>query len=118
MTFATSRPYTAYDRPINGVRQFVKDANGNSAGPYNTRGVPLFNLNARVTKAFDFAAGQSVDFFLEFYNITNRANFGNSFNGTSYSPAFGTPTSFLGGAGSTSTLPVSRQMQVGMRYEF
>ena len=119
MTFATSRPYTAYgSRSQFGINQFIKDENGNPAGPYNTRGVPLFNMNARVTKAFDFASGQSVDFFLEFYNITNRANFGNSFNGSAWSPGFGTPTSFLGGAGSTSTLPVSRQMQVGMRYEF
>ena len=119
MTFATSRPYTAYgSRSQFGINQFIKDDSGNPAGPYNTRGVPLFNLNARITKAFDYASGQSVDFFLEFYNITNRANFGNSFNGSAWSPGFGTPTSFLGGAGSTSTLPVSRQMQVGMRYEF
>ena len=119
MTFATSRPYTAWSGFSQfGIRQYIKDDNGNPAGPYNTRGVPLFNLNARITKTFDFASGQDIDFFLEFYNITNRANFGNSFNGNAWTPAFGTPTSFLGGAGSTSTLPVSRQMQVGARYEF
>ena len=119
VTIATARPYTAYSGYNEfGIVQFIKDENGDSAGPYNTRGKALMNLNARITKRFDLLGGNALDVFGEFYNITNRANFGNSYNGFEFSSAYGTPTGFLGGIGSTSTLPVSFQMQVGVRYDF
>lgn len=119
VTAASARPYTAYGGFSRfGLLQYVKDDNGNSMGPNNTRGTALLNLNGRLTKTFEMPSGQSMDIFLEFYNITNRSNFGNSFNGFAFSPAFGEPIGYLGGIGSTSTLPVSFQMQIGGRFEF
>ena len=119
LTAASARPYTAYGGFNQfGILQYIKDDSGNPAGPYNTRGDALFNLNARVTRTFELPQGQSADVFVEFYNLTNRSNFGNSFNGNAFTPAFGTPTGYLGGIASTSSLPVSFQMQFGGRYEF
>ena len=121
---ATARPYTTWS----GVGQaasgfglsllYSRDANGNPLGPYNARGKALVSTNARVTKTFGLAGGQDMSVFVEFYNILNRANFGRSFNGNEWSPLFGEPTGYLGGIASTTTLPISFQVQFGARYEF
>ena len=71
-----------------------------------------------MTKAFTLPRGQRATLFTEFYNMLNRANFGNSFNGLEFSPLFGTPTGYLGGIASTTTLPISFQVQFGARFEF
>jgi hypothetical protein len=44
------------------------------------RGIPLFNANARVSKNVDFPGNQKLAVFAEFYNLLNRANFGNMYN--------------------------------------
>jgi hypothetical protein len=120
VTVATARPYTqfgGFDRFGNLL--YVKDASGNPAGPNNARGQALFNTNARVTKVVALPRRQKASLFAEFYDITNRANFGNSFGGYAFSPStFNRPTGYLGGISSTSTLPISFQVQFGARYEF
>jgi hypothetical protein len=120
-TAASARPYTQYSAPSpNGTSLlYLRDANGNPLGPYNARGIPLVNLNARVTKTIRFTTSQSVSLFAEFYNIFNRANFGNSYGGLAYAPAtYNKPVGYLGGIGSTTTIPISFQVQFGGRYTF
>jgi hypothetical protein len=57
--------------------------------------------------------------FAEFYNITNRANFGNIYGGLQFAPAtYLKPTNYLGGAGAVSTIPNSFQVQFGGRFTF
>jgi hypothetical protein len=124
VTVASARPYTSWS----GVGQaasgfglsllYARDANGVPEGPYNLRGKALINTNARVTKTFEMTSGQRASVFVEFYNILNRANFGSSYNGYEFSPLFGAPTGYLGGIASTTTLPISFQVQFGGRFEF
>jgi Carboxypeptidase regulatory-like domain len=120
-TAATARPYTQYLAPSpNGTSNlYIRDANGNPEGPYNARGKALINLNTRVTKNIALPDAQSVSLFAEFYNIGNRANFGNSYFGNAFSPAtYNKPNGYLGGIASTTTIPISFQVQFGARYTF
>jgi hypothetical protein len=97
----------------------ILDANGNPAGIDNARGIPLVNANARVTKVVPFLAEKKVSLFAEFYNIFNRANFGNQFFGNAFSPAtYNKPSGYIGGIGAISTLPNSFQVQFGARIAF
>ena len=83
------------------------------------RGIPLINANARVTKNFSLSADEKVSVFAEFYNMLNRANFGNVYGGNAFAPAtYNKPTGYLGGFGSTSTIPNSFQVQFGARFSF
>ena len=78
-------------------------------------------LNARVTRNFPFGKEGRLNLatFAEFYNITNRANFGNVYGGDQFSPAtYEKPTAYLGGAGAVSTIPNSFQVQFGGRFTF
>jgi len=82
-TVASARPYTQY-RAVNtsgqGSLQLL-GADGNPVGINQARGLPLVNANARVTKSFSVSAEKKVSLFAEFYNMLNRANFGNSYAG-------------------------------------
>ena len=121
MTAATARPYTQ----INGVNPSgdgnlqVKDADGAPMGIRNARGIPLFDVNARVTKNVAFTPNRTIGVFVELYNLTNRANFGNVFGANQAAPAtYGKPTGYLGGIGAVSTIPNAFQVQLGARYSF
>jgi hypothetical protein len=51
--------------------------------------------------------------------MLNRANFGNNYGGNAFAPAtYNQPIGYLGGIGSTTTLPISFQVQFGGRYSF
>jgi hypothetical protein len=120
-TVATARPYTQF-RAVNpsgqGSLQLLGE-DGNPVGINNARGLPLVNANARVTKNFSISAERKVSLFAEFYNVLNRANFGNSYGGNAFAPAtYNKPTGYLGGFGSTSTIPNSFQVQFGARFSF
>ncbi len=120
-TAATARPYTQYSapNPDGSGSLYVRDANGQPEGPYNARGKALINANARVTKHLKFAASRDLTLFAEFYNMLNRANFGNSYGGNAFAPAtYNQPNGYLGGIGSTTTLPISFQVQFGGRFAF
>ena len=92
---------------------------GNPVGINNARGSALLNANARVTKNFTLAGERRISAFAEFYNVLNRANFGNNYGGNLASPAtYNQPTGYLGGIGSTSTIPSSFQVQFGARLSF
>jgi hypothetical protein len=121
LTAATARPYTQINgaNPSGDGSLQLKDANGNPVGLGNARGFPLFNVNMRVTKNIGFAQSRTVGVFVEMYNLTNRANFGNVIGSNAASPAtYGKPLGYLGGIGAVSTIPNSFQMQFGVRYSF
>jgi hypothetical protein len=120
-TAASARPYTQY-RAVNpngdGSLQLL-GADGNPVGLDNARGIPLVNANARVTKMVELRGAEKLALFAEFYNIINRANFGNAFGGNAFAPAtYNKPTGYLGGFASTSTIPNSFQVQFGGRFSF
>jgi len=120
-TAASARPYQQYRAPNpsgDGLLQIL-GPDGNPIGMNNARGLPLVNFNARVTKQIPIPGGRRISLFAEFYNILNRANFGNQYFGNAFSPAtYNKPSGYLGGIGATSTIPISFQVQFGARCSF
>ena len=93
--------------------QWVDPATGRPVSVNSQRGDPSFDLDARVSKFFNLGSEtRRIGVFAEFYNITNRANFGQTFQGNGLSPTFRQPNGFMPG------LPTSRQMQWGIRFSF
>ncbi len=120
-TAASARPYTQYSAPSpNGTSLlYVRGADGQPLGPYNARGKALINANARITKHVRLTSSREVSLFAEFYNILNRANFGNSYFGNAFSPAtYNQPNGYLGGIASTTTIPIAFAAQFGARFSF
>ena len=130
-TAASARPYTQYHafNPSGDGQLMVLCPSGNSAdvgfgagqvpcGINNARGKALVNFNARVSKNIDLAARQKIAVFAEFYNILNRANFGDQYSNFQLAADYGKPTGYLGGLGATSTIPISFQVQFGARFTF
>ena len=77
------------------------------------RGEATWNLDLRVSKFLALGRDtRRVSVFAEFYNLTNKANFGNIFNGNARAATFRQPNGYLAG------LPTSRQLQVGARLTF
>jgi hypothetical protein len=85
---------------------------GKQVGINALRGSATFDLDTRVTKTIKFSERMSLGLFAEFYNITNRANFGNYYVGNSRATNFKQPFSYLLG------YPTSRQLQLGGRFSF
>ena len=79
------------------------------------RGTPTWNLDTRVTKIIKIGERLKVNVFAEFYNITNKANFGNNYINNFSSAAFRQPAGYLNNGFS---LPTSRQLQLGARFIF
>jgi hypothetical protein len=122
LVMASARPYDQNLRPNpsgDGNLRILGD-DGNPLPINAKRGQALINANARVTRVFRLPAGiQKLETFAEFYNITNRANFGNIFGANQFAPAtFNQPIGYIGGAGAVSTLPNSFQVQFGARFSF
>jgi len=123
-TAASARPYTQFQAPnpnggsaLQGI--YLRDDDGNPLGVNNARGKALVNLNARVTKNVVLPNSRSVSVYAEFYNMLNRANFGNNYGNFKYAPAtYNQPIGYLGGIGSTTTIPISFQVQFGARFSF
>lgn len=84
---------------------------------YNTaRGQAFFQVDLRVSKFFSFGERQKLEFLSQFFNLTNRANFGNSYVGNIQSAAFGTPNGWY--AGASNVVPKSFAAEMGVRYSF
>ena len=66
-----------------------------------------------------FARLTSSRVFAEFFNLPNRPNFGQNYGTNAFSPAtFNQPIDYMGGPGSSSSIPNSFQVQLGARYSF
>jgi hypothetical protein len=131
VTVASARPYTQYRafNPSGDGQLMVLCPSGNSAdvgfgagqvpcGINNARGKALINANARVSKNLALPSGRRISIFAEFYNILNRANFGDQYSNFVGAADYGKPTGYLGGLGATSTIPISFQVQFGARLSF
>jgi hypothetical protein len=129
LTAASARPYPQY-RGLNtdgdgSFRCFVGSCSVGTpgvtpeVGVNAARGEPLFALSTRVGKMFRISENKNITGFAEFYNMTNRANFGNQYGSTALSPTtFNKPIGYLGGIGGTATVPDSFQVQFGARFAF
>ena len=123
MQVASARPYNlisgtdsnrdgqalaAYSRD-----EYIDPATGLPVGMNSQRGRASFNFDSRITKSFNLRSeSRKLGLFVELYNITNRANFGQSFSGNGLAVNFKQPTGFMPG------LPNARQIQYGARFSF
>jgi hypothetical protein len=131
-TAASARPYPQYRalNPSGDGNLQVLCPSGNSddlgfgvgqlpCGVNNARGLALLNANARVTKNLALPSAKKLALFVEFYNLFNRANFGNNYNSNAFAPAtYNKPNGYLGGIAAISTVPISFQVQFGGRVSF
>ena len=120
-TAASARPYTQYSapNPTGTGSLYLRGPDGVPLGVNNARGKALISANVRVTKNLALSTDRRISLFAEFYNILNRANFGNSYGGNAFAPTtYNQPNGYLGGIGSTTTLPISFQVQFGGRFSF
>lgn len=130
---ASGRPYTltqGVDLNQDGVNndRYVPCGNPSACaavGPDSERGKTLFLLDLRGTKFFNLGkeGKRKIGVYVEGYNLTNRANFGNTYSGNCAAilvnglyqcsnTNFEKPTGFIPGLGYT------RQMQLGARFIF
>ncbi|HYX29571.1 MAG TPA: TonB-dependent receptor [Pyrinomonadaceae bacterium] len=82
----------------------------------NLRGQPFFQLDTRITKNFKFHEHHNIAAFIQFFDLTNRANFGNNFGGNLRTSTFKQPLGFITPSGVT--LPHAFSAELGVRYSF
>ena len=85
----------------------------------NLRGQRFFQLDARVTKNFKFKEHYNLATFIQFFDLTNRANFGNNFSGNlrpGFASSFEKPINFITPSGVT--LPHAFAAEMGVRFSF
>ncbi len=80
------------------------------------RGNRFFQLDMRVSKTFTIAERHKIELLCQMFNMTNRANFGNTYTTSIRSSAFGQPSGFLSPSGSI--VPHAFLAEVGFRYSF
>jgi hypothetical protein len=80
------------------------------------RGDPFFQLDTRLSKNFKLGETRNLQIIAQAFNLTNRANYGNDFDGTVGSPTFSQPVGFVN---PTSTnIPRSLAGEFGFRFTF
>lgn len=85
--------------------------------PYDDlRGQDYFQLDARLSKAINFGEKGQLRLIFQAFDLTNRANFGNSFSASVRSRNFGQPTGFIAPSGTI--IPKSFRAEFGAEYSF
>jgi hypothetical protein len=88
-------------------------------GVHAARGQALVNVNMRTSKSFRMNDTHELRVFAEWFNIPNRANFGQNYGTNAFAPTtFNKPIDYMGGPTSSSSIPNSFQVQLGARYSF
>lgn len=80
------------------------------------RGQGFFQLDSRVAKNFKFGEQKTLSLIFQGFDLTNRANFGNSFQGNIRSSIFSRPTGYITPAGVI--VPKSFRAEFGARFAF
>jgi hypothetical protein len=118
---ATARPYNltaGRDLNADGTNndRYVDPATGQQVSVNAGRGNALALLDVRATKFFRLGGQERrrIGVFAEMFNLFNRANFGENFQGNALSPLFQQPIGFL--AAGQGTYPLT--LQLGARFEF
>jgi hypothetical protein len=115
---ATARPYTLLagvdlnrDGQLND--RYVDPATGQQVAVNSQRGDPFVLVDARVTKLFPVGRDdRQLGLFVEFFNLFNTANFGNSYQGNGRSLVFRQPIDYIPGSG------YPFQVQLGAKFTF
>lgn len=84
------------------------------------RGAPFFELDTRITKTIKLGEKPRLDLMTNFYNLTNRANFGNNYDGNltdlTSTGTFGKPLGFINP--SNTNIPRTFAAEFGFRFSF
>ncbi|HZU35948.1 MAG TPA: TonB-dependent receptor, partial [Gemmataceae bacterium] len=80
------------------------------------RGQGFFQLDSRVTKNIKLGENKELGLIFQGFDLTNRANFGNTFQGNIRSSIFGRPTGYITPAGVI--VPKSFRAEFGARFAF
>jgi hypothetical protein len=90
------------------------------------RGQPYFDLDMRVTKLIKFGERSNLKLIFQAFDLTNRANYGNNYDGNvrnslaSRGSTFGTPLGYIGcnANGCNRTIPISFRGEFGALFSF
>jgi hypothetical protein len=80
------------------------------------RGAPFFQLDARVSRMFNFGEKAKLELIFQAFDLTNHANFGSSYQTSIRASNFGQPTNFIGGTGVI--IPKSFSGEFGAKFNF
>jgi hypothetical protein len=80
------------------------------------RGLPIFQLDLRASKFFKFGERHRLEVIAQFFNLTNRANFGGNYVTSIRSDTFGTPNGFF--AAGAAVVPKSFAAELAIQYRF
>lgn len=114
---ASARPYNltaGSDLNKDGTNndRWVDPKTGEQVSINSARGDNTFVFDMRTTKFIAFGGDKKLGLFVEFFNVFNTVNFGNSYNGNGRSAAFRQPTGYIPSIG------YPRQIQLGTRFLF
>ena len=117
LQLASARPYNlTAGSDLNGDGtnndRYIDPATGKQVSINAARGDRTTVLDLRATKFVDLGAQRRLGLFVEFFNVLNTVNFGNSYTGNGRSATFRQPTGFIAGIG------YPRQIQLGARFLF
>jgi len=82
----------------------------------NLRGQPFFNVDLRISKRIKFTETMQITPFIQMFDLTNRANFGNNYVTDIRQADFGKPNAFITPAGNI--LPHAFAAEFGVRFTF
>ena len=84
------------------------------------RGQDFFNLDARLTKMIKFGERANLKLMFQMFDVTNRANFGNNFDGNVHDTTFMQPLGYAtcGGNGCNRNIPISFRGEWGVQFTF
>jgi len=116
---ATSKPYTT--SALRGqVNACLTAGTCHLLGFDSSRGSPFFELDTRITKTIKLGERPKLDLMANFYNLTNRANFGNNYDGNlndlSATGTFGKPLGFINP--NNTNIPRTFAAEFGFRFSF
>jgi hypothetical protein len=80
------------------------------------RGQPFFQLDVRVSKTIRLGERPRLELMFQAFDLTNRANFGNQYNGVVRNSDFGQPNGFITPSGVI--VPHSFSGELGARFQF
>jgi hypothetical protein len=82
----------------------------------NLRGQPFFQLDTRISKNFKFKEHYVITPLLQVFDLTNRANYGNNFQGDVRQTSFRQPLGFITPAGVI--VPHALSAELGVKFTF
>jgi hypothetical protein len=80
------------------------------------RGSPFFQLDLRIAKTFSFKERYNLRLISQFFDLTNRANYGNDYTGVVDDPNFGRPAGYITPSGVI--IPQSLRAEFGAEFRF